>query len=104
MSTTTNPRDINVLLGLGTYQGMTDEEIDLIINYKANLLYESTEATQKRANIENATSTMITDNHAAAQQAVSMIESMLDRAFATLPAGTAETVQPTLITYDSTEV
>lgn len=28
------PRDINVLLALRTYQGMTDEEIDLLIDYK----------------------------------------------------------------------
>lgn len=28
------PRDINVLLSLNTYQGMTDEEIDLLIDYK----------------------------------------------------------------------
>lgn len=104
MSTTTNPRDINVLLGLNTYQGMTDEEIELIISYKANLLYNQTEATQKRANVASATAAMIADNHAAAQQAVSMVESMLNRAFATLPVGTAQTVQPTLITNDSTEV
>ena len=28
------PRDINVLLNLGTFQGMTDEEIQLVIDYK----------------------------------------------------------------------
>lgn len=28
------PRDINVLLNLGTFQGMTDEEIQIIIDYK----------------------------------------------------------------------
>lgn len=28
------PRGINVLLNLGTFQGMTDEEIQLVIDYK----------------------------------------------------------------------
>lgn len=28
------PRDINILLNLGTFHGMTDEEIQMIIDYK----------------------------------------------------------------------
>lgn len=28
------PRDINILLNLGTFQGMTDEEIQMVIDYK----------------------------------------------------------------------
>lgn len=28
------PRDINVLLALRTYQGMTDEEINMVLDYK----------------------------------------------------------------------
>lgn len=32
-----SPRDINVLLALDTYQGMTDEEIDMIIDYKVEV-------------------------------------------------------------------
>ena len=31
------PRDIHHLMGLETYQGMTDEEIEIIINYRASL-------------------------------------------------------------------
>lgn len=31
------PRDIHHLIGLDTYQGMTDEEIEIIINYRASL-------------------------------------------------------------------
>lgn len=43
MSTTTEavqvtkPRSVNVLMDLDTYQGMTDEEIDSIIEFKARL-------------------------------------------------------------------
>ena len=32
------PRDIHNLMGLETYQGMTDEEIELIINFRATLI------------------------------------------------------------------
>lgn len=31
------PRDLNVLLNCSSYQGMTDEEIERIIEYKNNL-------------------------------------------------------------------
>lgn len=32
-----SPRDINTLLSLDTYQGMTDEEIDILIEYKCEV-------------------------------------------------------------------
>lgn len=32
------PRDIHHLMGLETYQGMTDEEIEIIINFRASML------------------------------------------------------------------
>lgn len=31
------PRDIHHLIGLKTYQGMTDAEIEIIINFRANI-------------------------------------------------------------------
>lgn len=46
------PRTINELLSLGTYQGMTDAEIDLIIDYKVQL--ETTNAINL-ADISNRT-------------------------------------------------
>lgn len=42
------PRDINKLLALDTYQGMTDEEINSIIEYKAERLYKNKEIESKR--------------------------------------------------------
>ena len=35
-TTTTEPRSISELLLLTTYQGMTDEEIDMLIEFKVN--------------------------------------------------------------------
>lgn len=36
MNDETAPRDINTLLALTTYQGMTDEEINMVIQYTIN--------------------------------------------------------------------
>ena len=43
------PRDINVLLNLGTFQGMTDEEIQLIIDYKIKYALSEQEIKLKQA-------------------------------------------------------
>lgn len=45
MCTQTEPRNINELLQLDTYQGMTDDEIETIIEYRANLKFHSLENT-----------------------------------------------------------
>lgn len=60
MCTQTEPRNINELLQLDTYQEMTDEEIETIIEYRANQKFHSMENTFahaliiERANIEAA--------------------------------------------------
>lgn len=43
------PRDINVLLNLGTFQGMTDEEIQMIIDYKIKYALSEQEIKLKQA-------------------------------------------------------
>lgn len=43
------PRDINILLNLGTFQGMTDEEIKLIIDYKIKYALSEQEIKLKQA-------------------------------------------------------
>ena len=45
MSSQTEPRNINELLLLDTYQGMTDEEIELVIDFKARQRYYDLEST-----------------------------------------------------------
>lgn len=55
MSTTTNensPRDINVLLLMESYQDMTDEEINMIIDYKIERA-KSDEIVQAAIDSEN---------------------------------------------------
>lgn len=43
------PRDINILLNLGTFQGMTDEEIQMIIDYKIKYALSEQEIKLKQA-------------------------------------------------------
>lgn len=43
------PRDINILLNLGTFQGMTDEEIQMIIDYRIKYALSEQEIKLKQA-------------------------------------------------------
>lgn len=63
-------RDINILLSLDTYQGMSDEEIDLLIDYKIQVALDSEEQTarmeaiqQQLASQTSAYQTMADDAH-----------------------------------------
>jgi hypothetical protein len=73
------PRSINELLALDTYQGMTDVEIDSIIDYKVQL--ETTNAINL-ADISNRTQAL---NELVAQELenhnalVAMVQSIRDR-------------------------
>lgn len=46
-------RDISVLLELDTYQGMTDEEIDSLIEYHVDYALRSEESAARMAAIES---------------------------------------------------
>lgn len=43
------PRDINILLNLGTFKGMTDEEIQMVIDYKIKYALSEQEIKLKQA-------------------------------------------------------
>lgn len=72
-------RDLNTLLNLDTYQGMTDEEIELVINYKIE--------TKVRERIIDASKTVNTlkmeailqQNIESSQRAMSMLQSIRER-------------------------
>ena len=51
---TTSPRSIDELSKLGTYQGMTDEEIQLLMDYNAKIAAERAdgEARQREASAQ----------------------------------------------------
>lgn len=85
--TTQEPRNINVLLSLDTYQGMTDAEIELILNYKIDQAVSSRELLAKIAAITNKEEQCIADNRASAQAAHDMLQSILSSTFPIIPVG-----------------
>lgn len=99
MCTTTNPRDINVLLGLSTYQGMTDEEIELIIEYKAEQIVIRDNIAIERAQSQQRIDALIAQAASNSQQTHDMLESILNRNVNITPL-----VQPSTVTPQSIEV
>lgn len=104
MCTTTSPRDINELLSLGTYQGMTDEEIEIVLNYKVQQAMIQEDISTKNALEAQKLNALISRWEQDSQTSYDMLESILNRNVAITPIVQAQTVQPTLITDDSTEV
>ena len=94
-----SPRDINVLLALETYQGMTDEEITLLLNYKINQAVTSRETLANITAINAKQEQCIADNLASAQAVQAMVQSLLEREFPTVPLMT-----PATFTARATEV
>ncbi len=93
------PRDINVLLSLSTYQGMTDEEIDLLLDYKIQQEITSAEhlafvaAQTMRAN----------ETVEIQRQSCRNMESMLQSTIkSSIPS--VEFVQPIALEFHSTEL
>ena len=76
---TNTARDLNTILNLDTYQGMTDEEIEMILNYKIE--------SKVRERIIEASKTINTlkmeallqQNIESSQRAMSMLQSIRDR-------------------------
>lgn len=97
MSTTT--RTINELLALTTYQGMTDDEIELIINYKINRALNSAEMTAKLNAMTVRAQQIIADNAANAAAILTMVQSMQQQIEPIAGIGV-----PQIVTPSNTEV
>ena len=75
----TAPRTIGELLALNTYQGMTDEEIDMVMNFKIK-----TEVMRRLSESDKALTTMsmeqqIADNAESCRMAHDALQSILGR-------------------------
>lgn len=92
MSTTI--RDINTLLRLATYQGMSDEEIELIIDYKINNALISAEMNAKINAITAREQQIIADNAANAAALLYMVQSMQQQMAPIAGVGVPQTVTP----------
>lgn len=84
MCTTTDvnkPRQLRELLSLETYQGMTDEEIDIILEYKIEQELTSTMNLAKLTAIEAAQTQIVEDNRRSAEQASNVINYIVENTF-----------------------
>lgn len=97
MSTTI--RDIDALLELSTYQGMTDAEIDALIEYKINKAISTAEMTTRLNAIKASEQQIVADNAANAAAVRSMVQSMQQQIAPIAGVGVPQTVTP-----NSTEV
>lgn len=88
------PRDINILLSLETYQGMTDEEIDMILDYKIRQAVTSQEMLMRAAIETERMNSMIETSRANAQRALDMIEYLINREYIETPSVQPKTVSP----------
>lgn len=77
---TPQKRDISTLLALGTYQGMTDEEIQSVIDYYVSLAHMDTESSSHRT----AAQAMIEDNIEAMANIQSSSDAMLKKILGTM--------------------
>ena len=74
-----NTRDLNTLLNLGTYQGMTDEEIEIVINYKIEIkVRERIIEASKTVNTLKMEA-ILQQNIESSQRAMSMLQSIRER-------------------------
>lgn len=72
-------RDLHALLGLGTYQGMSDAEIDLVIDYKVGVKVRSAVVLAEIDAAATAQEVMIDNNRATCDKVQSLLESILAR-------------------------
>lgn len=81
---TSTPRSVSELLHIletdGTYQGMTDEEIQSIVDYEKRLSYMSGKQEQMEDEYANHCASMQALTTAALQEQESMLQSIIDRA------------------------
>ena len=92
MATSQNsPRNLSDLLDLGTYQGMTDEEVEMVLDYKiGQALSESEYVERQRVNSENL-SALLANGQETADRIADMIESM-------------QGATPKIATYDAPKI
>ena len=91
------PRNINVLLALETYQGMSDAEIDMLLEYKIGQALASAELRVKVAAETERMEQSLADNRAGCQRALDMVESLLNRGLPEFPTPVAPIVTPTVL-------
>lgn len=88
------PRDIDTLLAMHTYQGMSDDEIRIVLDYEIQQAI-SRQALLMQTEVEIQTmEQVVADNKASAKRALDMIQSIIEAEFDTLPVVQPRTFEP----------
>lgn len=74
------PRDLSDLLALGTYQGMTDEEIDIVLCYLINVEVSSRKSLSEIAALEARVEGKIQAERESCAKMEAMLQSVIERA------------------------
>lgn len=85
MCTQTETRNINELLQLDTYQGMTDDEIETIIEYRANQKFHSLENTFAHAIRIERVNSEVARNEQLVRDSRDMLQSMKEQISGLIP-------------------
>lgn len=72
------PRDLNELLSLGTYQGMTDAEIEIIFNYRLSKALQEAEIEQLNAKTIEMSERITATNEEMARSCAESSKAILD--------------------------
>lgn len=84
------PRTIQELLALDTYQGMTDEEIQIIVDYHQQLGYDTALGTAQIAIWTEAAQTIVDGSEAHHAELLGVVESIVNRPLTMQEVGTSE--------------
>ena len=83
-------RTVQELLGLDTYQGMTDDEIQSLIDYYQQVGYDTALGTAQISIWSDAAQTIVDGSEAQHAELLSMVESIVNKPLTMQEVGTSE--------------
>lgn len=84
------PRTVQELLALDTYQGMTDEEIQSLIDYYQQVGYDTALGTAQISIWSDAAQTIVDGSEAQHAELLSVVESIVNKPLTMQEVGTSE--------------
>lgn len=90
VATEQTPRTVQELLNLDTYQGMTDEEIQSLIDYYQQVGYDTALGTAQISIWSDAAQTIVDGSEAQHAELLSMVESIVNKPLTMQEVGTSE--------------
>lgn len=84
------PRTVQELLNLDTYQGMTDEEIQSLIDYYQQVGYDTALGTAQISIWSDAAQTIVDGSEAQHAELLSMVESIVNKPLTMQEVGSNE--------------